>query len=288
MTSLPKITIYTDGSCNPNPGPGGWAAILLYPDQEPQELAGGVAETTNNQMELQAAIKALNALAEPHRIAFFTDSQYLHRGVTEWLPTGKTAVKNKALWQQLTKALSDHDIDWHWTKGHAGDQWNERADILARAQIPRSALPLDDEQAIHLFTGAAYSGKRKTGGWAILLRYRTHTKTFHGKEKQTSANRMHLQAAIEGLKMIKKPIPVHLYTASDYVKDGATQWVRGWKANRWQTKGGKAVSHRDLWEALDLMTQQYAVTWHVVAKEDAVSEMVQVKNVASEASRQDG
>ena len=164
------VTIYTDGGCSPNPGPGGWAAILRFPGREPQELVGAVPDTTNNQMELQAAIEAFKALPAPHQVDLYTDSQYLRQGISQWLPnweaTGwrtsqKTAVKNQALWQELAALLHQHEVIWHWTKGHAGDKWNERADELARSAIPRAALPLDDQDAIHLFTAASYLGKQK-------------------------------------------------------------------------------------------------------------------------------
>jgi len=129
-SSLPKINIYTDGGANPNPGPGGWAAILLPAGRKrPQELSGSEANTTNNQMELQAAIEALKALPNPHQIELYTDSQYLRRGLTEWLTgwqrkgwrsSNNQPLKNKERWQQLAAELQRHQIIWHWTKGHAG------------------------------------------------------------------------------------------------------------------------------------------------------------------------
>ncbi len=290
---MKKITIYTDGGCNPNPGPGGWAAILLKPNHPPRELSGAEPKTTNNQMELRAAIEALRALDEPHQIEFYTDSQYVRQGITEWIAKweakgwkrGKSALKNRELWQSLAVEAKRHRIDWHWTKGHAGNKWNERADELASAQIPKPDLPLDDENAVHIFAAGSYSGKTKTGGWAVVLRFREHQKTLSGQTKNTSANRMHLQAAIEGLRTLNRPMPVHLYTASDYLKDGATRWVKGWQANNWQTKTGKAVSHRDLWEIISHLNQQYRIQWHVVDKKLLPAEMSQAKAIAAEAGR---
>ena len=290
---MTKITIYTDGGCNPNPGPGGWAAILLKDGAPARELSGAEPKTTNNQMELRAAIEALRALDAPHQIEFYTDSQYVRQGITEWLPKweakgwkrGKSELKNRELWQTLAAETKRHRINWHWTKGHAGNKWNERADELASAQIPRPDLPLDDENAVHIFAAGSYSGKTKTGGWAVVLRFREHQKTLSGQVKDTSANRMHLQAAIEGLRTLNRPTPVHLYTASDYLKDGATRWVKGWQANNWQTKTGKAVSHRDLWEIISRLNQQYRIQWHVVDKKLLPVEMSQAKTIASEASR---
>jgi len=131
--------IYTDGGASPNPGPGGWAALLMFEANE-KELCGGEAQTTNNQMELTAAIEALNALNRPCDVTLFTDSEYLKKGITEWLPNwqrngwitaSKKPVKNKDLWQKLYDATQRHTITWKWTKGHAGNEYNERVDQLA-------------------------------------------------------------------------------------------------------------------------------------------------------------
>jgi ribonuclease HI len=139
MDELPRVTIYSDGACEPNPGPGGWAALLLFGRYE-KELYGAEPHTTNNRMELTAAVKALGALTQTARVDFYTDSEYLRRGITEWLPgwrsrgwkrkSGKLA--NIDLWQALEAALEGHDIIWHWVRGHAGDRFNQRVDQLAR------------------------------------------------------------------------------------------------------------------------------------------------------------
>ena len=139
------VEIHTDGACSGNPGPGGWAAILRWRGHE-RVLSGAVAETTNNRMELTAAIRALEALKRPMRVRLYTDSDYLRRGITEWLPRWKrrgwrTAdrrpVKNRDLWERLDAAAARHRIEWHWLRGHAGDPLNERADRIAREQIRR-------------------------------------------------------------------------------------------------------------------------------------------------------
>ncbi len=290
---MPRVTIYTDGACNPNPGPGGWAAVLLFPDQDAQELVGSVPDTTNNRMELRAALEGLRALPDPHQVHLYTDSQYLRQGITEWLPrweergwqtVAKKSVKNQDLWQELATELQRHRTTWHWTKGHAGDEWNERADHLAHSAIPRPRLPIDDAEAIHIFTGASYLAREKRGGWGVVLSYRDHIKTLNGVALDTSSNRMHIRAAIEGLKALKKPLPVHLYTTSGYLRDGATMWVKKWPHRNWQTKEGKPVSNRDLWETLASLTQKFQVEWHVVSKSDLPTEMLQAKQLSSEAA----
>ena len=135
-----KVTIYTDGACSGNPGPGGWGAILSFNGKE-KELMGGEAHTTNNRMELLAAISALEALKRPCAVALYTDSEYLRGGITGWIngwkkngwrTKDKKPVKNIDLWQRLDAALGVHRIQWHWVKGHAGHAMNERADQLAR------------------------------------------------------------------------------------------------------------------------------------------------------------
>ena len=142
---MKKIEIHTEGACLGNPGPGGWAALLRHGEVE-RELAGGEAATTNNRMELMAAIMALEALKAPCDVVLSTDSQYVQKGIGEWLPNWvrrgwKTAagepVKNQDLWQRLEAAARPHRIAWTWVKGHAGHPENERVDQLARAQAER-------------------------------------------------------------------------------------------------------------------------------------------------------
>jgi len=139
-TTKKEVTIYTDGACSGNPGPGGWGAILRFGEHE-KELNGGEFETTNNQMELRAAIESLNALKEPCLVSLHTDSQYVKGGITGWIEgwkrngwktSAKKPVKNEELWRALEQARDRHDVSWHWVKGHAGHPDNERADELAR------------------------------------------------------------------------------------------------------------------------------------------------------------
>lgn len=136
-----QVVIYTDGACKGNPGPGGWGAWLRSGTHE-KELFGGEALTTNNRMELTAVIKGLTALKAPCEVAVFTDSQYVRKGITEWingwkargwLTADKKPVKNAELWRELDEACARHRIEWHWVRGHAGDPGNEKADGLANA-----------------------------------------------------------------------------------------------------------------------------------------------------------
>ena len=135
----PTVVIYTDGACSGNPGPGGWGAILISGEHE-REIYGGEAHTTNNRMEMMAAIQALETLKRPCKVEVHTDSQYLRQGITEWLAgwkargwktAAKQPVKNEDLWKRLDEARARHDVAWRWVKGHAGHPLNERADGLA-------------------------------------------------------------------------------------------------------------------------------------------------------------
>ena len=136
---MKKIIMYSDGACRGNPGPGGWGAVLRFGEHE-KKLHGGNRETTNNRMELTAAIEGLNALNETCAVQLYTDSQYVRKGVLEWLEgwkkrgwktAAKQPVKNKDLWQLLDEAIQRHEITWHWVKGHSGNEGNELADQLA-------------------------------------------------------------------------------------------------------------------------------------------------------------
>ncbi|MBZ2187982.1 ribonuclease HI [Alcanivorax sp. JB21] len=140
---MKQVEIYTDGACRGNPGPGGWGAWMVHGAHE-REICGGEAHTTNNRMELMAAIMALETLREPCKIVLHTDSEYLRKGITEWLTAWKARnwltaarkpVKNADLWQRLEQAVQRHSIDWRWVKGHSGHPGNERADQLANRGI---------------------------------------------------------------------------------------------------------------------------------------------------------
>jgi ribonuclease HI len=165
----PHVTIYTDGACSGNPGPGGWAAILIYGDHE-KELKGGEPVTTNNRMELMAAISGLEALTRPCVVDIHTDSQYLRNGIMTWInrwkrngwrTIDKKPVKNDDLWKRLDAALGRHRVTWHWVRGHAGHHVNERADRLARAGL--AAARATARGALTTRTPSPFPAKREEG-----------------------------------------------------------------------------------------------------------------------------
>jgi ribonuclease HI len=143
MSEKKTVNIFTDGACSGNPGPGGWGALLRYNDNE-KEMSGGEKDTTNNRMEMLAAIVALESLSQPCDVNLYTDSTYLKDGITKWIfgwkkngwrTSAKKPVKNVDLWQRLDETIKPHDINWHWVKGHSGHPENERVDDLARAAV---------------------------------------------------------------------------------------------------------------------------------------------------------
>ncbi len=144
MTENDKVHIYTDGGCIPNPGVGGWGAVLKYKGRR-KELSGGEPRATNNRMELTAAIQALEALKQPSKVVIYTDSEYLQKGISQWLPNWKRrhwkrktgSVKNEELWRRLDELTEKHDIEWRWVRGHTGVEENERCDELATEAIRR-------------------------------------------------------------------------------------------------------------------------------------------------------
>jgi len=148
----PKVVIYTDGACRGNPGPGGWGAVLIAANGTEKDLCGGEPATTNNRMELMAAIQALDALKKPCRVELHTDSTYVMKGITEWVrawkargwkTADKKPVKNDDLWKLLDEARLRHEVDWRWVKGHSGHDLNERADELANRGMRQMLGELD-------------------------------------------------------------------------------------------------------------------------------------------------
>lgn len=265
-----KVVIYSDGGSDPNPGIGGWAAVLQYGDHE-KVLTGNDPDATNNRMELQAAISALQALKRPSVVEFHTDSQYLRQGITEWIDKwaannwqmkGGKAVSNIDLWQQLWPLVKNHTIDWHWVKGHAGDAMNERVDQLARqARLEITPAAQVDENAPKLYVRASCKGNPGPGGWGVVLEQGGFTEQASGSEPNTTNNRMEIQAALEGLLLLPAHSQVQLFTTSDYLFQGVTQWIQGWRRRSWVKRDDKPVANADLWQALDQLMSQYAIRW---------------------------
>ena len=272
--------IYTDGGASPNPGAGGWGVVSIEPSTgEITELSGGDEETTNNRMELTAAIRALESLPVGARVRLVTDSKYVKQGITEWVPrwvaagwkrkVGKRTepVLNEDLWRRLWQLSRNYRIDWRWTKGHAGDEHNERADALATAEIearqraaaknnPNSQTPSTDVTIFLKITCV-----KGEGAWAAQITEGKGQELRTGRLSRTTANRVDLEATIELLEELPTKKSVTVHTGSDYLRRGASQWLANWKRSGWQTKSGGDVKNRDLWQQLDRVLRQRTVHW---------------------------
>lgn len=264
------VTIYTDGGADPNPGIGGWAAILRSGHNE-RVLTGSEPRSTNNRMELTAAIKALETLKRPCPVTLFTDSQYVRQGITEWIGAWQQRgwvhkngrpVANADLWKRLSLQSSRHEIDWQWVKGHAGNQLNERVDALARqARLEITPQAEISENVPRLYLRSSCKGNPGPGGWGVVIEMGEETEQNSGAEQATTNNRMELTAAVEGILMLPLGSSAQLFTTSDYVFQGATRWRHGWRQRAWLKRDGKPVANADLWQVLDDLLQNYAVRW---------------------------
>jgi len=291
---MPRVEVYTDGGADPNPGPGGWGVVLVF-GVRTKELSGADPATTNNRMELTAAISALRALVRPCAVVLHTDSQYLRRGITEWLPAWKargwrkadgSPVENQDLWEALSQQAERHQIEWRWVKGHRGNPLNERADTLAteaRRRMLSGAPPQKEPDratkgpapkrsreatlpAVSLYARACVLGVPGPGGYAAAV-----VPTDEGREQEarivtgawplTTSNVMELWAVIKGLQSLRRRSRVTVHTGSKYVLDGATRWLASWERNGWRTRDGRPVKNREVWEELVRAIGDHDVTW---------------------------
>jgi len=264
-----QVEIYTDGGADPNPGYGGWAAVLRYGGHE-KVLTGSAPNTTNNRMELQAAQAALAALTRNCDVTIYTDSQYVRQGITKWIDgwaesgwqrRGK-AIPNRDLWESLWAETRRHTINWKWVRGHAGDPLNERVDQLAR-EARLAITPQQERAAVshRLYLRASVKGNPGPGGWGVVVESEDETRQYSGSKASTTNNRMELLAAVEGLRITPAGGAVAVVTTSDYVFQGATRWIQGWRRRGWIKKDGKPVGHADLWRQLDQLQTARDVHW---------------------------
>lgn len=289
--TLDKVTIYSDGGSDPNPGIGGWAAILRTGGHE-KVLTGNNPSTTNNRMELTAALEALRALKRPCQVTFYTDSEYLRKGITEWIEgwiakgwrlPGDKPVQNEDLWRSLWAEVQRHEIEWHWVKGHAGDEMNERVDRLARqARLAITPATQIDPNTPRLYVRASCKGNPGPGGWGAVLEQGDETQQMSGSEMETTNNRMELTAVIEGLLSLPPQSGVQVFTTSDYVYQGITKWIHGWRRRDWKKRDDKPVANADLWQALDQLLGQYTVRW-INAKGQELAGLDEAARLAADA-----
>ncbi len=303
MTDLSPVHIYTDGGCDPNPGPGGWGAVLLS-GRHRHELHGAELHTTNNRMELTAAIEALRALTRPCTVEVTTDSQYLHNGIERWVEGWRRRAWRKAngqpvenidLWQELIAQAERHTIAWRWIRGHAGHAENERADALARQarrellDAGRGRAPSPGQRARppwRIYTRGCVL--ENAGGYgAVLVGPGEVERTVSAGEPHATNNAMELAAAVAALAALAQPSDVTIVTPSKYLLDGATKWLVGWQRSGWRTRAGEPVRNRERWQALAQALGQHTVHWeHVDAQRSAPSQRAaELARRAAEQSR---
>lgn len=289
----PQVTIFTDGGAQPNPGPGGYGILMLLPDGSQRIISGGEPDTTNNRMELTAACVALETLPEPYQVMLYTDSQYVKKGITEWIRgwvrKGWKDVKNPDLWQRLHAATQRHDIDWRWVRGHTGNQHNEHVDRLAtaaREKVVRtrgvvaptvemfepSAAPTAAAAGASgadfdfvIYTSTYYDNRSKSGGWGVVIETPRTPDTaaveLSGAAHKTSQYELALQAAAAVLEALTGPGSVQIFTDNETVQKGASMWVKGWRNNGWKKKDGGPVMYSALWQRIDAAQQGRTVKW---------------------------
>ena len=304
---LPRIEVYTDGGCDPNPGPGGWGTIIRWGQRE-WVLSGNDPDTTNNRMELYAAAAALALLAEllgPCQVSIHTDSEYLHRGITEWLEgwirhdwrtSDGGAVRNQDLWRVLRRLTLKHDVVWHWLKGHTGHPLNERADRLAtgaRRRLQRvpgathvSNVSDDSRPVVAIYVKASCRAPQGPGGWAAVLRSNDRSRSISGKESVTTANAMLIRAATEALQALRVPCRVTVHSDASYLVKGASLWVKSWHARGWRTREGKPVANQAEWRSLLEAARPHDVTWIQIQGDVQNADLAWAGQLAAEAASQ--
>lgn len=313
----PRYLVHTDGGCRPNPGPGGWGAVIDAPDGRRHELSGGDAESTNNRMELTAALRALESLPEGAEVDLVTDSTYVKDGITKWLAgwrrngwmtSTKEPVRNRDLWIALDAAARQHRVHWRWARGHAGTEGNERAHELAAAAIPASAkktsvarasartstspataspaagLPRtrSEEEPIEVWI-AVVPGPREGGAWGAVMCLRDVARERSGRIPLGTPNALHVASAAHALELIKGTRPVRVVTVSDYLRDGASLWLTSWRERGWKTREGKPVANRPLWERLAAQLERLEVTFEVAGKTPVPPELERARELAKRA-----
>lgn len=283
-----QITLYTDGACSGNPGPGGFAAILVAQDQNgkvlrEKEIVGSEAFTTNNRMELMAVIAGLKALNQPAIVKIVSDSQYVIHTITKnW-----KRKKNNDLWQELDALISQHTVEWKYVKGHSGHEYNERCDKLAVAQIEslRNTNTSTDIAiaGVHVYIGIKYVNNSKIGGWATIIESNSKKTELSGYLTNTSLKQLEMVALLAALEIINSPSRVFIYTDSEYLKKGTSVWLKGWKRNNWITSEGSPVRYKEQWKRLDALIQAHDLNWQEVERNVTQEKQSRIQYLASEA-----
>ncbi|MBA3873134.1 MAG: ribonuclease HI [Anaerolineae bacterium] len=280
----PIVIIYSDGGSKPNPGAGGWAALLIR-DGKIEEISGREDHTTNNRMELTAAIMALEELGGGCKVEFHTDSQYLKNGITQWMANwvrkgwmtaNNQPVQNQDLWERLHDAIQDHDLKWNWVKGHATSKYNNRVDELATAARERKeAAPMvmaaekaassaKSDTQLYVYSNMDYGSK--LGGWGVAAVTSNGKTVYAGSESNSSDNQLVLAGCARVLEELSGPQTITVYSDSEYLTNGMSKWLAGWMKRGWKTANGEPVKNQALWKRLYEAAQPYTIQWEHLEK----------------------
>ncbi len=289
-----QIVIYTDGACDIHADnqPGGWAAILQAIGEngdviKETVISGGAEKTTNNQMELTAAIKGLKLLNRATGLTIVSDSRY----VIDIASGSKKVAKNKSLWSELFKAAEGHFIEWKYVAGHSGDELNERCDRLAvseknkrtqsRSRSAEEQVVLNEGMA-GIFLSTRHAAKDQSTSWAAIVVKDGEERELSGHLEKTSELKGTLIGAIHCLENLPDAQCAILFTAQEYLSKGMNQWLPGWIAKGWKTRGGESVKYRRHWERLNDLRRGQQVQFRFVKSRDGIPYFQRGKELTAE------
>ena len=294
LAATMQITLYTDGACDIHAEnqPGGWAAILqaVGDDGEVKRervISGGAEHTTNNQMELTAVIDGLKLLTQATGLKIVSDSRY----VIDIASGKKKAVKNKALWKDYFHVSKVHYIEWKYVAGHSGNELNERCDRLAVAEknkrSTRSTRPPEEPVAIRrgvtgIFLSTRHAAADRTTSWAAIIIKDGVERELSGRLEKTSELESTLIGAIESLESLPEAQDAVVFTAQEYLSKGMNQWLGGWIAKGWKTRGGEPVKYRPHWERLRALTEGRRVQFRFIKSREDIPYFQRGKELTAE------
>ena len=289
-----QITIYTDGACDihADSQPGGWAAILQATDEngavvKEKVVSGGAENTTNNQMELRAVTEGLRLLTRATALTVVTDSRY----VIDIATRKKKVVKNKSLWQDFFRVADGHYIDWEYVAGHSGNELNERCDRLAVAEKNKRAKPKTQSPSetatipkgmAGIYLSTRYASKLKATAWAAVVVSGADERELSGRLENKSELEVTLIGAIDCLESVPAAQDCIVFTAQEYLSKGMNQWLAGWIAKGWKTRGGESVKYQNHWQRLHQLREGRHVQFRFVKARDDVAEFQRGKELTAE------
>lgn len=294
-----QITIYTDGACDIHADnqPGGWAAILQATGEDgavvkEKVISGGAVKTTNNRMELTAVIEGLKIFTQVTGLTIVSDSRY----VIDIATKRKKVVKNKTLWQDFFRAAEGHFIEWQHVEGHSGNELNERCDQLAVAEKNKRAKPKTHspgetatipEGMTGIYLSTRYASKLKATAWAAVVVSGAEERELSGRLDNRSELEGTLIGAINCLESLPAAQDVIVFTAQEYLSKGMNQWLAGWIAKGWKTRGDESVKYQSHWQRLRQLREGRKVLFRFVKARDNVAEFQRGKELTAEVLNRD-